>query len=89
MDRETLRARREREQRRKILSVIQAMAKIVWGLAQLRIWELAEDPTYAPFARTLKAATTHLVTTLKDLGIDTSGFEEFEIKRKAQESLEN
>lgn len=74
---------------KRILLVLVSLSKLVWGLAKIRIWELSDEPMYSPLCKTLNAATDSLINHLKELGVDTSGFEEFDIKVQSQENPNN
>lgn len=79
----------QREFNRKILLAIEAVARITWGLAQVRIWEMADNATAAPFAKSLEEASNHLTECLRDLGINTERFDNFTVRVKAQQNPDN
>jgi len=74
---------------KKVSVVIVYLAQITWALAKIRIHELSDDPATAPLSVSLKNACNKLITHLKDLGVKTETFEEFDISQEAKKNPNN
>jgi hypothetical protein len=72
-----------------ITMVVTCMAQIVWGLAKIRIYEMSDNPITEPAAQMLKEKCDQLVKHLREFGVKTEPFEEYEIKQEAEKNPNN
>jgi hypothetical protein len=77
------------DENRKIVLAFTSMSRLVWGLTQVVVYQLEDDPVCTDFVIAVKEAQTEMINTLRDLGVDTEPFENYEIRIAAKEHPDN
>jgi hypothetical protein len=65
------------------------MSRLLWGLSRVVRYQLEDDPVCSDFVKTLADAERDMIERLRELGVDVTPFENYEIKVAASEHPDN
>lgn len=77
------------EFRQKTLLSLSTMTRLVWGINQVIIYEIEDQPHADALVKALREAQKDMLDAVQDLGVDIKPFEVYEIKVSTRENKNN
>lgn len=77
------------EFRQKTLISLSTMTRLVWGINQVLIYEIENDPQSGPLVKALRDSQKDMLDAVQNMGVNVKPFEIYEIKVATRESKDN
>lgn len=77
------------EFRQKTLLSLSTMTRLIWGINQVLIYGIEDDPESGPLVKALRDSQKDMLDAAQDLGVDIKPFEAYEIKVSTRENKNN